>query len=102
MIGRGIDMIQKHSCDSDIYETVCKTSNEYVNLAERANGTIPRNVIPSYIFGDSLSDSSRESPNISIINLETSITTSSTPWPHKGINYKMHPENVGIIKLKIE
>ena len=32
--------------------------------------------------------------DLRVINLETSITTSSEFWPGKGINYRMHPKNV--------
>ena len=30
-------------------------------------------------------------PDARIINLETAVTTHAEPWPHKGINYRMHP-----------
>jgi len=32
-----------------------------------------------------------------ILNLETSITASDDYWPGKGINYRMHPDNVGCV-----
>ena len=37
-------------------------------------------------------------PDVRIINLETSVTTCSEPWPRKGIHYRMHPANVDVIK----
>jgi poly-gamma-glutamate synthesis protein (capsule biosynthesis protein) len=36
----------------------------------------------------------RVSPHARIINLETSVTSSDTYWPGKGIHYRMHPHNV--------
>jgi poly-gamma-glutamate capsule biosynthesis protein CapA/YwtB (metallophosphatase superfamily) len=39
----------------------------------------------------------RRDPDVRIINLETSVTTSEDYWPGKGINYRMHPENIGCI-----
>jgi poly-gamma-glutamate capsule biosynthesis protein CapA/YwtB (metallophosphatase superfamily) len=36
----------------------------------------------------------RVAPDIRIINLETSVTKSNDYWKGKGINYRMHPENI--------
>lgn len=33
-----------------------------------------------------------------IINLETAVTQSNTPWPNKGIHYRVHPNNVEVLK----
>ncbi|KAL9646237.1 hypothetical protein ABK040_009924 [Willaertia magna] len=33
-----------------------------------------------------------------IINLETSITKNEKYWPHKGIQYRMNPENIYVLK----
>jgi hypothetical protein len=30
-------------------------------------------------------------PDVTLINLETAMTTHDTPWPGKGINYRCHP-----------
>jgi poly-gamma-glutamate capsule biosynthesis protein CapA/YwtB (metallophosphatase superfamily) len=32
-----------------------------------------------------------------IANLETAITSAQTPWPEKGIHYRMHPQNIGCL-----
>ncbi len=32
-----------------------------------------------------------------IVNLETAITSAETPWPGKGIHYRMHPQNIGCL-----
>jgi hypothetical protein len=65
-----------------------------VDLAERANGPIPRGVDPSYIWGEALGELERIKPDAKIINLETSVTRSDDCWKGKGINYRMHPETL--------
>jgi poly-gamma-glutamate capsule biosynthesis protein CapA/YwtB (metallophosphatase superfamily) len=67
-----------------------------VELAERAHGRISRPVTPSYVWGDLLADLERRSPDLRIVNLETSVTTSEEALP-KGINYRMHPDNVSCL-----
>jgi poly-gamma-glutamate synthesis protein (capsule biosynthesis protein) len=32
-----------------------------------------------------------------IVNLETAVTSAETPWPDKGIHYRMHPQNIGCL-----
>ena len=97
MTGRGIDQLLPLSVDPVLYERSVRHAEEYVLLAERENGPIPRPVDPAYVWGDALAELDRESPNARIINLETSVTTSDTPWPGKGINYRMHPGNMAIL-----
>jgi poly-gamma-glutamate capsule biosynthesis protein CapA/YwtB (metallophosphatase superfamily) len=69
----------------------------YVELAERVNGPIPRPVGFSYIWGDALEELAQAGPDARIINLETSITRSDDYCRDKGINYRMHPDNVPCI-----
>ena len=38
-----------------------------------------------------------QSSDLTLINLETSATTTSEPWPDKTFNYRMHPANLGPI-----
>ncbi len=64
----------------------------YVQLAEEANGPIPRRVAPSYVWGAALDELNRRRPDARIVNLETSITRSDDYMP-KGINYRMSPDN---------
>ena len=65
-----------------------------MQLAEKANGPIPRPVDYAYIWGDALPELERFRPDVRLINLETSVTSSEEPWPKKGIHYRMHPANV--------
>lgn len=98
MIGRGIDQILSHPVDPRIYEPYVKDARDYLSLAEEANGAIPTKVGGAYIWGDALKELEFRLPHIKLINLETCITTSNTPCIQKGIQYRMHPENIDAIK----
>jgi poly-gamma-glutamate synthesis protein (capsule biosynthesis protein) len=96
MTGRGIDQILQHPSRPILYEQVVTSALEYVTLAERAHGPIPRRVSPAYVWGVALHELERRQPAARIINLETSITTHEEAAP-KGINYRMHPANVDVL-----
>jgi poly-gamma-glutamate capsule biosynthesis protein CapA/YwtB (metallophosphatase superfamily) len=98
MTGRGIDQVLPHPGNPVLYESYVRDAREYVQLAESVNGPIPRLVELEYIWGDALEELERAGTDVRIINLETSITRSETPWPHKGIHYRMHPMNAGCIR----
>ncbi len=97
MTGRGIDQILTHPCEPQIYESYIQDARDYVLLAERINGSIPLYNEGGYVWGDGLNELNLRKPDLRLINLETSITSSDTPWPHKGINYRMHPKNIDAI-----
>lgn len=94
MPGRGIDQILPHPSSPRLYEPYVVHAGDYVALAERKNGPLPRPVDYDYIWGDALAILEQISPDVRIINLETAITTSEDFWPGKGINYRMHPGNI--------
>lgn len=96
MTGRGIDQIMQRPCEPEIHEPYMRSAVDYVLLAERASGPIPRAVAPSYIWGDALAELERFSPDARVINLETAVTRSAY-WLPKGINYRMSPENVSCL-----
>jgi len=96
MTGRGIDQILPQPCDPVLHETYATSALHYVQLAEEANGPIPRQVGASYVWGAALNELNRTPADARIINLETSITRSATFAP-KGINYRMSPENAGCL-----
>ncbi|WP_404362912.1 CapA family protein [Marinobacter sp.] len=98
MTGRGVDQILEHSVNPQLHEPWVKDARDYVKLAERRNGPIDQPVSDEYIWGDALAELEQRQPALRFINLETSITTSSTPWPGKGIHYRMHPGNVSCLK----
>jgi poly-gamma-glutamate capsule biosynthesis protein CapA/YwtB (metallophosphatase superfamily) len=71
MIGRGVDQIQLNSVHPRLFEPSITNAGDYVRLAERANGRIPRPVAPDYVWG-ALDDIDALAPDARIINLETS------------------------------
>lgn len=96
MTGRGIDQVLQHPNRPWIAEPSVQDAREYVELAEKLNGTIPRRVGAAYIWGDAIAELERMSPDVRIVNLETSVTSSEDRAP-KGINYRMHPANVTVL-----
>lgn len=94
MTGRGIDQVLPHPGDPALHEGYATTARDYVVLAERAHGPIPRPVEFAYVWGDALAEWTRIGPDVRIVNLETAVTTRDD-WQHgKGIHYRMHPANV--------
>ena len=96
MTGRGIDQILAAPGDPALDEPWVKDARDYVALAERASGPIPRGVDPAYVWGEALAILDEERPDARIVNLETAMTTSDERAP-KGINYRMHPANAGCL-----
>jgi poly-gamma-glutamate synthesis protein (capsule biosynthesis protein) len=97
MTGRGVDQALPHPSHPRIHEPSVDDAREYVRLAEAANGPVPRPVALPYIWGDALGELARVAPAARVVNLETSITRSDDYWRGKGINYRMHPDNVGCL-----
>jgi poly-gamma-glutamate capsule biosynthesis protein CapA/YwtB (metallophosphatase superfamily) len=98
MTGRGIDQILPHPSMPRLYEDHIRDARDYVLLSERENGAFERPVGFDYVWGDALDELRARAPNARIVNLETSVTKSDMPWP-KGINYRMHPENVPCLTI---
>ncbi len=97
MTGRGIDQVLPHPGDPQIHEPYARSAGAYVELAEKANGPIQQPVGFSYIWGDALEELERVTPDVRMINLETSITKNNEYWEGKGIHYRMHPGNIPIL-----
>lgn len=97
MCGRGIDQVLAQPCNPEIYEDYTRSATDYVELAERMNGPIPRGNAPAYVWGAALEELARMQPDARIINLETAITRSNDR-AHKGINYRMSPENAECLR----
>jgi poly-gamma-glutamate synthesis protein (capsule biosynthesis protein) len=93
MTGRGIDQVLPYPSNPSIHEAYARRATRYVQLAERVNGPIPKPVSFSYPWGDALEELTRVGPDLRMINLETSLTTSDDYWRGKGIHYRMHPKN---------
>jgi poly-gamma-glutamate synthesis protein (capsule biosynthesis protein) len=96
MSGRGVDQVLPHSCAPHLYERVVRSARGYVELAERRNGPIGRPVGYRDIWGAALDVLAGVNPDVRIVNLETSVTTSEDAFP-KSINYRMHPGNVALL-----
>jgi poly-gamma-glutamate synthesis protein (capsule biosynthesis protein) len=96
MCGRGVDQVLAHPCSPEIYEDCMRSAEDYVLLAEQANGPIPRQSEPSYVWGAALEQLARMQPDARIVNLETAVTRSND-HVDKGINYRMSPENAGCL-----
>jgi poly-gamma-glutamate synthesis protein (capsule biosynthesis protein) len=96
MTGRGVDQVLSHPCSPELYEDFTQSAEDYVRLAEEANGPIPRHNEPSYVWGAALAEFDRFKPDARIINLETAVTRSDD-HVEKGINYRMSPENAACL-----
>jgi poly-gamma-glutamate capsule biosynthesis protein CapA/YwtB (metallophosphatase superfamily) len=97
MTGRGIDQALPHPVSPVLYEPYVRDAREYIDLAEKAHGPIPRPLSFDYIWGDALQELDRVKIDFRIVNLETAITSAETLWPDKGIHYRMHPQNIGCL-----
>lgn len=97
MTGRGIDQILPHPSSPELMESYVRDARDYVELAESENGPIPRHVLAEYIWGPVLPDLD-VIPDFRVVNLETSITHSSEFWSGKEIHYRMHPDNVAVLR----
>jgi poly-gamma-glutamate capsule biosynthesis protein CapA/YwtB (metallophosphatase superfamily) len=97
MLGRGIDQVLPHPGNPTLYEPYVGNARGYVELAEEASGPIAQPVSFAYVWGDALHELERMVPDLRIINLETSITTSNSHWKTKEIHYKINPANVRCI-----
>jgi poly-gamma-glutamate capsule biosynthesis protein CapA/YwtB (metallophosphatase superfamily) len=93
MLGRGIDQILPHPGNPTLYERNVRDARTYVDLAIRANGSIPQPVDWSWPWGDALELLRSAGCDARIINLETSITTSDDYVPGKAVHYRMNPAN---------
>ena len=97
MTGRGIDQVLPYPSDPQLYEPSVTDAREYVAIAEALNGPIAKPVAFPYLWGDALEVLERKSPDVRIINLETSISRSDDHWPGKDIHYRMHPKNIACL-----
>jgi len=97
MLGRGIDQILPIPGNPQLYEDYLQSAQDYVQLAERANGPILRGADSSYVWGDAVEVLRQERADVTIVNLETAVTDRGTPEA-KGINYRMNPANAGVLR----
>ncbi len=98
MTGRGIDQVLPHPGQPELFEPYVRSALDYVKLAERVSGPIPKPVDYVYVWGDALVELGQVKPDLRLVNLESAVTTSDDAWPGKGIHYRMHPENIPVLK----
>ncbi len=99
MSGRGVDQILPTPSEPTLYESFITDARDYVQLAERRNGPIPRDADFEYVWGAALDVWREYIPDLYVMNLETSVTTHAQPWPEKGIHYRMHPANSRLLQV---
>lgn len=97
MTGRGIDQRLPYSVDPVLHEWYAKSAEQYVKLTEKHSGALPETISHEHVWGDALNELQQANPDLRIINLETAITTRNSPWPRKGIHYRMHPGNTALL-----
>jgi poly-gamma-glutamate synthesis protein (capsule biosynthesis protein) len=96
MTGRGVDQILPDPLSPRIDEAHVKSAFDYVRLAERRNGPIPRPAAFEDVWGAALDELELVRPEARIANLETAVTYSEDRLD-KEINYRMSPANVGVL-----
>ncbi|HCA88678.1 MAG TPA: hypothetical protein DEQ61_26380 [Streptomyces sp.] len=94
MLGRGVDQILPHPGDPALREAWVRDARSYVELAEAANGPVPRPAGFSWPWGDALRTLEEAAPDAVVVNLETSVTRSDDFAPGKAVHYRMNPENL--------
>ncbi|MFC5993758.1 CapA family protein [Pseudonocardia hispaniensis] len=99
MLGRGVDQILPHPGRPAVRERYVTDARCYVDLAESANGPIPRPVPFAWPWGDAIGMLDGIAPDVRVINLETGITRSRRFAPGKGIHYRMNPANIPCLAL---
>jgi poly-gamma-glutamate capsule biosynthesis protein CapA/YwtB (metallophosphatase superfamily) len=101
MLCRGVDQVRARPGDPTLRERFVDDARTYVELAERANGPIPRPVDVTWPWGDALAVLDTATPDVRVLNLETSITRSDAFEPHKDVHYRMHPGNLdGLLAVR--
>jgi poly-gamma-glutamate capsule biosynthesis protein CapA/YwtB (metallophosphatase superfamily) len=99
MTGRGVDQVLPYPVPPHLHEQYVSDARDYVELAEARNGLISQPVRFEYPWGDALAVLEKAAPDVRLINLETSITTSEEHWPGKGIHYRMNPANAACLAV---
>jgi poly-gamma-glutamate capsule biosynthesis protein CapA/YwtB (metallophosphatase superfamily) len=99
MLGRGVDQILPNPGNPTLYERNVRDARTYVDLAIRANGSIPQPVDWFWPWGDAIELLSSAGCDVRIINLETSVTTSDDYIPGKAVHYRMNPANIEALAI---
>lgn len=99
MTGRGVDQVLAHPGDPGLAEQYVTDARDYVRLAERVSGPVPRPADPTWPWGAALAVMADFGPAVRVMNLETSITSSEERAPGKAVHYRMSPENLAVLSV---
>ncbi|GAA6526301.1 CapA family protein [Intrasporangium sp. DVR] len=99
MTGRGIDQLLARPVRPRLTERHVVDARDYVALAERRSGPIPRPVPPEYPWGDVLELIAEVPTAVRLMNLETSVTHSEERERHKTVLYRMSPDNLAVLEV---
>lgn len=94
MLGRGIDQVLPHPGDPQLAEPWVTDARAYVEMAEAANGPVPRPTGYDRPWGDLLEELRATGPDAWVLNLETSVTQADSFAPGKSVHYRMNPANL--------
>lgn len=94
MLGRGVDQILPRPGDPELRESYVRDARTYVELAEEVNGPILRPAAPAWPWGAALTALEERRPDVRVVNLETSVTTSDDFAAGKSVHYRMNPANL--------
>ncbi len=97
MLGRGVDQALAHPGDPALVEPYVTDARTYLEMAERANGPVPRPVDDTWPWGDALAALTAAAPHVRVVNLETGVTARGLPVDGKVVHYRMHPSNLGCL-----
>jgi poly-gamma-glutamate capsule biosynthesis protein CapA/YwtB (metallophosphatase superfamily) len=97
MTGRGVDQVLPSPGDPALWEEYAHSARLYVELAETVAGPIPEPVEFTWPWGDALQVLDQIAPDLRVVNLETSVTSSDDYEPEKRVLYRMHPDNVSCL-----
>lgn len=94
MLGRGVDQILPYPGSPELREGFTRHAGDYVRLVEARSGPVPVPAGFSWPWGDALQALETFRPDVRVMNLETSVTSSPAFAPGKGIHYRMAPANL--------
>ncbi|WP_040840792.1 CapA family protein [Nocardia brevicatena] len=94
MLGRGVDQVLPQPGDPTLREPWVRDARHYVELAEWANGPVPRPCGYDWPWGEVPGLLDDLAPEVRLVNLETAITADGYFAPGKDIHYRMQPGNL--------
>jgi poly-gamma-glutamate synthesis protein (capsule biosynthesis protein) len=99
MLGRGVDQVLARPGDPRLKESYVRDARRYVDLVEELRGPLPVPVEDAWPWGDALDVLDVTDPDVRILNLETTVTSSDDFAPGKAVHYRMSPANLGALTI---